>query len=139
VQVAAHFVVQRGIHVIVSEACRDAPLASTLTLLCEILRLFARSHADDVFRAPIGRAVSCMLTFVTKRGADERQMDVDVKLAALTLVQLLHTEGEPLATVCGRASAAEVRARKLDDRPGAHVASCLSLDVPNLPIRQAAG
>ena len=109
VQLGAHFLAERGLHVIVDEASRASALASTLILVTDILRLFSRSHVDAVYRAPIARAIGSMLTYTTKRGADERQVDVDVKLAALQLVQLLHTEGEPLAGVCGRAGAAEVR------------------------------
>ena len=109
VQVAEHFVAQGGLTVIAAEACRDGALASTLVLISDILRLFARTHVRQLFRAPIIRAVAAMLAYVTKRSADERQVDVDVKLAGLSLVQLLHTEGEPLAGVVGRGGPAEVR------------------------------
>lgn len=94
-QVAPFFVSQGGISVIIREAFRDGVLASSQVLVCDILRLFARTHFSALFRAEIVHAVRSMLSFRTKRGADERQMDVDVKHASLMLVQLLHTEGEP--------------------------------------------
>jgi hypothetical protein len=97
VQVAPVFVSQGGISIIVGEAFRDGVLASSQVFVCDILRLFARTHFSALFHAKIVHAIRSMLSFRTKRGADERQMDVDVKHAALMLLQLLHTEGDPLA------------------------------------------
>lgn len=90
-----HFVDQGGIAIVVSEALSEGVLASTLLYICEILRLFARTHFSALFRVKLLHAITAMLTFRTPTGADERHMDIEVKHATLMLAHTLHSEGEP--------------------------------------------
>ena len=99
VQVVPFFVQQHGIAIIVKEATREGSLASSLMLVADVLRLFARSHFAALFQSKLVVAVANMLSFKTMHGADERHLDVDVKHAALMLVQMLDKQGEA-AEVC---------------------------------------
>jgi hypothetical protein len=85
---------------VVSEALSEGVLASTLLYICEILRLFANMCVSALFRAKLVHAVTAMLTFRTPSNAEERHMDLEVKHAALMLVQALHSEGEPREVLC---------------------------------------
>lgn len=93
-QMAKHFAGSDGISVLIREACKEGVPASTLTLACDILRLFVRSHTAALFAASVTRAVNAMFVFKTPKNSDERELDVDVKHAALMLVQLLHAAGD---------------------------------------------
>ena len=94
VQMAKHFVSHGGITTLIHEACKDAVSASTLTLICDILRLFVGSHTGALFAASVMRAINAMFLFKTPKNSDERELDVDVKHAALMLVQALHAAGD---------------------------------------------
>lgn len=83
---AAPFLKYHGLTTILREALHRDPLASTQVLVCSILLLFAGTHADELFAAKLVNAVGHMLSHKTKRGADERQLDLDVHEAALALV-----------------------------------------------------
>jgi hypothetical protein len=61
-------------------------LASTQILISQILYLFARTHFSELIDAQFVSAIGRMLSHKTKRGADERHLDVDVQHAALMLV-----------------------------------------------------
>ena len=95
VQIVPFFIQQHGVAIMVAEATREGILASSLIFVCDVLRLFARTHFTDLFRSKLVQAVANMLSFRTKQGSDERHLDVDVKHAALMLVQMLDRQGEP--------------------------------------------
>lgn len=92
---AGPFLKYQGLSTILREALRRDPLASTQVLLCAILLLFAGTHAEDLFAGKLVNAVGHMLSHKTKRGADERQLDLDVHEAALALVLRLAGVGPP--------------------------------------------
>eukprot|EP00892_Ulva_mutabilis_P011928 jgi/Ulvmu1/9107/UM005_0202.1 len=92
---AAPFLKHGGLAIILREALRRDPLASTQVLVCAILLLFASSHADDLFAGKLVNAVGHMLSHKTKRGADERHLDLDVHEAALALVLRVAGLGYP--------------------------------------------
>jgi hypothetical protein len=94
-QAAAEFVKKQGLVIIVKEALRENVLASTQILISQILHLFARSHFEELVDAKLVSAIGRMLSHKTKRGADERHLDVDVQHAALSLVLRVQGLGRP--------------------------------------------
>lgn len=94
-QAAAEFVKKQGLAIIVEEALRENVLASTQVLLSQILHLFARSHFEELIEAKFTSALGRMLSHKTKRGTDERQLDVDVQHASLMLVLRVQGLGHP--------------------------------------------
>ena len=94
-QAAAEFVKKQGLAIVVKEALRENVLASTQVLVSQILYLFARSHFEELVDAKFTSAIGRMLSHKTKRGADERQLDVDVHHAGLMLVLRVQGLGHP--------------------------------------------
>lgn len=94
-QAASEFINRKGLAIIVKEALRENVLASTQVLIAQVLHLFARSHFEELVDAKFISAIGRMLAHKTKRGADERQLDVDVQHAALMLVLRVQGLGRP--------------------------------------------
>lgn len=92
-QAAVPFLKLRGLGTMLREALRRDPLASTQVLVCTILLLFASTHASEMYTGKLVNAVGHMLSHKTKRGADERHLDIDVHQAALALVLRISGEG----------------------------------------------
>lgn len=85
-QAASEFIKKQGLAIIIKESLRENVLASTQVLIAQILHLFARTHFEELVDANFISAIGRMLSHKTKRGADERHLDVDVQHAALMLV-----------------------------------------------------
>jgi hypothetical protein len=94
-QAAADFLKNRGLTVIIKESLREDVLASTQVFVCQILHLFAQTHFEELFEAKLVHAIGHMLSHKTKRGADERHLDVHVQHGALQLVLRVHGLGRP--------------------------------------------
>ena len=94
-QAAAEFVKREGLAIIVKESLREHVLASTQVLVSQILHLFARSHFEELIDAKFTSAIGRMLSHKTKRGADQRHLDVDVQHAGLMLVLRVQGLGHP--------------------------------------------